>query len=54
MASKVAKAVENNAGLEGVNLNNLKDKPRQFALTSSSLRVPTVGGVVIDVTRAGQ
>lgn len=51
MASKVAKSVEDNANLEGVNLNNLKDSPRKLALTSA-LKMPAINGVVLDVTRA--
>lgn len=51
MAAKIAKARKDNTGLEGVNLNNLKDSPRQLALTSA-LRMPSVQGVVLDVTRA--
>lgn len=51
VASKIAKAVEANQGLEGVNLDNLKDKPRQLAL-GASLRAPTIAGIVLDVTRA--
>lgn len=51
IASKIAKAVEANQGLEGVYLNNLKDKPRQLAL-GASLRTPTLPGIALDVTRA--
>jgi hypothetical protein len=51
IASKIARAVKDNQGLEGVNLNNIKDVPRQFAL-GVSLSLPNPAGKVIDVTKA--
>lgn len=55
VASKVAMSFKDGVtpttGLDGVYLNNLKDSPRQMALTSA-LKMPTIGGVVLDPTKA--
>lgn len=50
LASKIARAVKDNQGLEGVNLNTIKDVPRQFGL-GVSLTLPTLTGSVADVTK---
>lgn len=56
IASRIAKAVADNSGLDGVDLNNLKDKRRTMALPTT-MAAPTVqpikqmGGVVLDVSR---
>ncbi len=49
-ASRIAAAVKENGNLAGVNLSNLQDMPRQFALTTR-MQLPQITGIVVDPTR---